>query len=85
MARPRKYAQRRARGCRICGDPSIGRGIEKHVRGAHGVRYHDYQTCFTDNGKPIIDKLIDTGSTTHPGGQRVVLHVLVKRFTIPTA
>jgi hypothetical protein len=32
-----------------------------------------------------MDELIDTGSTTDGGTNKVILHVLVKRFKVPVS
>lgn len=82
MARRKKYAQQFAKGCKLCGDPSIGRGIERHVKDYHRIEYKHYRQCFETSGEVIFDELRDTGKTTRDGKKRVILHVLVKRFTV---
>jgi hypothetical protein len=80
MPRRKKYAQYSARGCKICGDSSVGRGIAKHLEGAHKVTLAAYKTCFS-SGKIIVDKLEESG-TAAQGTKRVMVHVLVRRFTV---
>lgn len=83
MPKYRKNAQRFAKGCRICGDPSVGRGIRQHVEGAHpDVSYKAYTAIFNDEGV-VTDDLITTGVTAGGGKMKVVMHVLVRRFTVP--
>lgn len=84
MSRRRKHSQRHAKGCRLCGDPTIGRGIQKHVQGAHSISYENYLRCFEESGRIITDQLIPTG-TADQGTKRVIIHVLVRRFTVPIA
>jgi len=82
MPKYRKNAQRFAKGCRICGDPTVGRGIQKHVDGAHPkVSYKAYKAIFNDDGV-VTDELITTNVTAGGGKKRVVMHVLVRRFTV---
>lgn len=81
MARYKKNEQRYAQGCKICGDPSIGRGIDKHVE-KHGITYATYKKCFDFYGEVVFDELKDTGKTAKNGTKRVILHVLVKRFEV---
>lgn len=81
MARFKKNAQRFSKGCKICGNTSIGRGIDRHVE-SHGITYRDYKKCFEESGEVVFDELRDTGKTTKKGKKRVVLHVLVKRFEV---
>lgn len=80
MPRRRKWAQYVAAGCKICGDKTVGRGIARHVDGAHGVKYTAYKKCF-DSGQVIVDTLEETG-TTAKGKKKVTVHVLVRRFTV---
>lgn len=80
MPRRRKYAQQYASGCKICGDRTVGRGIAAHVKGAHGVDHAAYKACF-EAGRAIVDTLEETG-TTAQGKKKVVVHVLVRRFTV---
>jgi len=82
MPKRRKYAQRHASGCRICGDKTVGRGIAKHLEAAHDVKHADYKKCF-ESGKIIVDELVNTG-TAAKGSKKVVHHVLVRRFMVPT-
>ena len=79
MPRRRKYAQYSAAGCKICGDPTVGRGIAKHVEG-HSVAHAAYKACF-ESGQVIVDTLEETG-TTSGGKKKVLVHVLVRRFTV---
>jgi hypothetical protein len=81
MPRRRKYAQYRASGCKICGDKTIGRGIARHVQGAHAVDHDTYRKCF-ESGQVIVDTLVETG-TTAQGKRKVIIHALVRRFTVP--
>lgn len=81
MARKR-YAQHKTSGCKVCGNPDVGRGILKHLKGCHNINLKDYKKCF-DSGQKIMDKLVVTG-TAGNGEKRVVIHVLVRRFTIPS-
>jgi hypothetical protein len=62
MARGKKYKQYEAHGCRLCGDPSVGRGIHKHVEGFHKISYDVYTQCF-GAGTILVDKLEDSGRT----------------------
>jgi hypothetical protein len=80
MPRSKKYAQRSAKGCRLCGDPEIGRGIQNHVKETHSMKYEDYCRCFEKSGKLILDQLLDIGKTTT--GKRIIMHFLVKRFEL---
>jgi len=80
MPRRRKYAQYYAAGCKICGDTTVGRGIAKHVEGAHSVKYAAYKACF-ESGRAIVDTLEETG-TAAKGKKKAVIHVLVRRFTV---
>jgi len=82
MSRTKKNAQRFASGCKVCGNPDVGRGISKHLEGAHGgLRLADYKKCF-NGGRVVVDKLVETGTAAR-GTQKVVLHVLVRKFLIP--
>jgi hypothetical protein len=81
--RSKTNAQRNAKGCLLCGDPKIGRGLSRHVEDTHSIPYNHYRQCFTQSGKVITNQLIDTGSTTKKGTKRVILHVLVKEFRVP--
>jgi hypothetical protein len=81
MPRRRKHAQYSASGCKICGDGNVGRGIAQHVKGAHGVDYNAYQACY-GSGKVLVNRLEESG-TTDGGKKRVVIHVLVRRLTVP--
>lgn len=80
MPRRRKWAQYYAAGCKICGDKTVGRGIAKHVDGAHSVTHAAYKKCF-ESGQVIVDTLEETG-TAAKGKKKVVIHVLVRRFTV---
>jgi hypothetical protein len=68
-------------GCKICGDGNVGRGIAQHVKGAHGVEYDAYQTCYA-SGKVLVNRLEESG-TIDGGKKKVVIHVLVRRLTVP--
>ncbi len=80
MARHAKHAQRHAKGCKICGDKTVGRGIEKHVRQGHNISYDAYKACF-GAGTVILDKLEQTG-TVHKTGEKVMMHILIRKFTV---
>ena len=84
MTRRKRNAQYNAAGCKVCGNPKIGRGIAKHLLGAHhGLKHADYKKCFSA-GKTLVDRLSVTGFTL-PDSKRpkkVVIHTLVRRFTI---
>jgi hypothetical protein len=82
MPRKKKYAQQVAKGCKLCGDPSVGRGIEKHVSQGHGVDYETYKKCFESSGEVVFDELKDTGKLMTTSKKRVVIHVLVRRFEV---
>jgi hypothetical protein len=82
MARIKKGAVRPGQGvmCNICGR-NCGKGgaLKKHVEGAHQVGYEHYKRCFYGDVKTIIaDGWDDTDST--PGGDTVIIHILVRRF-----
>lgn len=81
MPRRKRNVQYNAAGCKVCGDPDVGRGIVKHLQGAHGLKLSDYKKCF-DGGKSVVNKLIETG-TASGGKKRVIMHVMVRRFLIP--
>lgn len=82
MGRRKKFAQQSAKGCKLCGNPGIGRGIGQHVKDSHGMPYEHYRQCFETSGEIIFDELRDTGRTVGGGKRRVILHVLVKRFEV---
>lgn len=71
--RVKKHAQRFiSNGCLICGE-AVGRGIAKHVKGAHKVRYASYMKCFfAEEGKKLLTQRIESGKN--------VFTVLVRRF-----
>ena len=81
MPRRRKYAQYYTSGCKICGDKRVGRGLAKHLQGAHGLKHEDYVKCF-GSGTVILDTLEQSG-TAGGGAKKVMIHVLVRRFLVP--
>ena len=80
MSRPKKYSQRFAKGCKLCGDPNLGRGIERHVTNAHQMDYDSYRKCFESSGQIVFDELRESGQTR--SGKRVILHVLIRKFLV---
>lgn len=80
MAR-RRNIQQKASGCKVCGNPDVGRGILKHLKGCHDLKLNDYKKCF-NSGQKILDQLVETGTAAN-GTKRVVIHVLVRKFTLP--
>jgi hypothetical protein len=86
MARPPKFKQRNPKGCKLCGDLTVGRGIQMHVKKVHKIPYKTYLACF-ESGGILLDKLIDTGhrSTSKIRGttSKVIIHILVRRFSVP--
>lgn len=80
MSRRKKNAQRRTKGCRLCGNPGFGRGIKGHVEGKHDMDYKLYVRCFEKTGKTVLDELVQSGHTH--GGQRIILHVWVRKFVV---
>lgn len=64
----------------MCGDPSVGRGIHKHVQQAHHISYDDYKLCF-NSGVVIVDELEQSGAIAR-GAKRVMIHVLVRKFAV---
>ena len=81
MAKRRKNVQVHPSGCKICGDKRVGRGIAKHLEGAHGLEFQAYKKCF-GSGKVILDSLTQTGTAAN-GTKKVMIHVLVRRFLVP--
>jgi hypothetical protein len=81
MARRKKYKQYEASGCRLCGDPSIGRGISKHVKDVHKIEYDAYTQCF-GAGTILVDKLEKSGQTAQ-GRKKIMIHVSVRKFIVP--
>lgn len=80
MPRRCKHAQYSASGCKICGDGNVGRGIAQHVK-AQGIDYNAFQVC-SGSGKVLVDRLEESG-TTDGGKKPVVIHVPVRRLTVP--
>jgi hypothetical protein len=80
MPRKKKNTQQNTSGCKVCGNPDIGRGILKHLKGMHNLKLADYKKCFK-TGQIIVDKLVESG-TAGGGKKRVVMHVLVRKFTL---
>ena len=76
----RKTAQRKAKGCKICGKLS-SRGIDRHVE-SHKLTYEHYLRCF-ESGNIIIDELKDTGTKTKKGKKKIIMHVLIRSFEVP--
>ena len=60
----------------------LGEGAEVLFLASAGLVAARYLRCFMESGKTITDQLIETG-TTAQGTKRVIMHVLVKRFTVP--
>ena len=82
MARRKKGSQKNPKGCKVCGDPDVGRGIQKHVAEGHRISYTAYLKCFQEGGKVIVARLVETGKI-HKSGERVMVHVFVRKFIVP--
>lgn len=86
MARSPKFKQRNPKGCKLCGDLTVGRGIQMHVKKIHKISYKTYQACFESEGI-LLDKFIDTGhryeSRLHGRTSSIIIHILVRRFLVP--
>jgi hypothetical protein len=86
MPRQPKYRQRKSRGCKLCGDPQVGRGIQTHVKNIHNISYKAYQKCF-DEGEILLNTLIDTGHVqtgrlNRRNPHKIMIHVFVRRFAV---
>lgn len=82
MPARKKGAVRRGHGsmCNICGlNCGKGGALSTHVKGAHGIDYGDYLTCFYPDGATIVADSWDA-SVTAEDGSISVTHVLVRRL-----
>ena len=86
MPRKAKFKQKNTKGCMLCGDPTVGRGIQAHVKNIHDIPYEVYKKCF-NSGKILTNTLIDTGvpwrgKLNKPNPSKVMIHVFVRRFIV---
>ncbi len=83
MARQAKFKQRNPKGCMLCGDLKVGRGIQTHVLKIHDISYETYKKCF-ESGEVLLNTLVDTGhvQTGRLNPRKVIIHVFVRRFVV---
>ena len=81
--RKRAASHKRTRAmCNICG-ASCGKGasLKRHIKNSHDVDYDSYKKCFYGEVRTVLADSWDDSVETSDG-QKVVYHVLVRRFIV---